>query len=187
MLGGEITLARSNIRIRIENAPPGCQNITSLEHARRYVKKGRAIFTGGGAIKFLDSALQRQIHARAERELHAKLTNGGYDSIDRVLTVDELRKLVIHPERLFRRESSPMDFSYKAGVFRSGKRQAYAGATEKDASSGSAPPEVRQVLPKPTTKRPPHELAGIIDPALGGKYRVAALAELDSGETGRKQ
>lgn len=146
------------------------------------MKKGRAIFTGGGAIKFLDSALQRQIHARAERDLHAKLTSGGYDAIDRVLTVDELRKTVIHPERLFRRESSPMDFSYKASVFRSGKRQAYAGATEKDARSGGAvPPEVRRALPKPTTKRPAHELTGIIDPVLGGKYRVAAMAEPEPG------
>lgn len=40
------------VRIQILNPPEGCQANTSLEHARRYVKRGTAEWDGG-AIRFI--------------------------------------------------------------------------------------------------------------------------------------
>jgi hypothetical protein len=88
-------------QVRIENPVVGGQESTSLERACRFVRKGRAIFTGEQSIRFVDGEMQQAIRRQAEMKLHAALTGAGYDRVGRIMGAAELRHVpVIHPEKL---------------------------------------------------------------------------------------
>lgn len=94
-------MPKQRIQIRIENPVVGGQTSTSLERARRFVRKGRAVFTCEQSIRFVDGEIQQAIRRRAEMKLHAALTGVGYDQVRRAMGISELCHVpVIHPERL---------------------------------------------------------------------------------------
>jgi len=94
-------MPKERIQVRIENPVVGGQTSTSPERARRFVRKGRAVFTGERSIRFVDGEIQQAIRQRAELKLHSALTGVGYDQVGRAMGISELRHVpVIHPERL---------------------------------------------------------------------------------------
>lgn len=67
---------------KIENPLMGGNPTTSMERARRFVRKGVAEFTGEFTIRFFDNAARRRIELDAEKRFHARLTGVGYDVVE---------------------------------------------------------------------------------------------------------
>jgi hypothetical protein len=115
----KVCLVAREERVKIENPVYAGNDSTSLKRAQRFVRSGRAVFTGPSTIRFLDSSQQQRIRLQADAAHHAKLTGTGYDSVDRLLTQQEAAHLpIIRASRMMREETSSRDWSYKAGVSR---------------------------------------------------------------------
>jgi hypothetical protein len=85
-------MAKSKRIIRIENPAAGC-GFTSLNRARRFVRKGQAEWAEGGAsIRFLESDHRHQSAQRSESE-----TRMGYESAvgEGIAQLAALRKVPI--------------------------------------------------------------------------------------------
>jgi hypothetical protein len=106
------------VQVLIENPPVGCQNKTSLEHARRYERAGRAKFVAPLVIRFLDSPTQKAVSKNAEERLHARVTGHEYDRLNRSFHRDARHVPVINAAMMIRQEKSSADWSYSAGVSR---------------------------------------------------------------------
>jgi hypothetical protein len=91
------------------------------------VKNGKARFIGADVIEFFDSSERQRIALQCEQRLQARLTGGGYDGIDRVLDASELRRIVVNPDKLIRREKSSRDWSYSTAVLRNSTAEANGG------------------------------------------------------------
>jgi hypothetical protein len=85
----------STLQVLIVNPLPGQSNFTSIRRAQRYAIKGRAVFVGDSAIKFIDDE-----HRAAWAS--SLVTKAGYDGVERSLTLNEVAHLpVVNAEALF--------------------------------------------------------------------------------------
>jgi hypothetical protein len=91
-------LSDKKIRVRIVNPYPDGNSSTSLYHAKRQVKRGRARFDEQGRLLFLANTEERVID---EAVLKLRQQCAGYDRIDRPMTLKELSGIpVVMPEKL---------------------------------------------------------------------------------------
>lgn len=82
--------------IRVVNPIQGGSAFTTPKRAHSYVQRGRAVWVGAGlsTIRFTDEDEQQKIALR-------KATNDGYATVDRRLTLDEMRHVpIIQPWKL---------------------------------------------------------------------------------------
>jgi hypothetical protein len=80
-------------RIAILNPLPGAARSLGYEHARRYVKQGRAQWVNRDAIRFLP---EHHRHQSAERLLRQQ-TAAGYDARG-LLTIEEIKQVPVTGE-----------------------------------------------------------------------------------------
>lgn len=107
-----------SITVQIENPPEGFLAVTSLEHARRYERKGRAVFIGALTIRFVDTAAQRRLCERATAERRARITAGEYDRVDRTFFTSARNLPLINADKMIREERSSRKWSFTAAVDR---------------------------------------------------------------------
>lgn len=84
-----VAVAGDKDKVRIRNAPAGFTPVIGLPHARRWVKQGRAEFVAGDLLlkpSFRKAILKSLAHG-------PQLEGGGYDSVQRSLTNQEMRNL----------------------------------------------------------------------------------------------
>lgn len=84
-------------RVLIANSPYGPSASTSIEHARRLVRRNRARFDASGRLELLPHVIRENEQERAKRVLGER----GYDYIMRPMTLEEIAGIpVVAPEKL---------------------------------------------------------------------------------------
>jgi hypothetical protein len=93
-----VPLSDKKIRVRIVNPYPDGNSSTSLYHAKRHVKRGRARFDEQGRLLFLTNTEERVID---EEILKLREQCAGYDRVGRPMTLKEIAGIpVVMPEKL---------------------------------------------------------------------------------------
>lgn len=94
----------NKIHVRIENPSPGGQAETNLKRAQRYVRAGRAIFTGTLIIRFVNQAAtqaSRVVMARRQEESTTRrFTGRGYDQLSGNYFQHARNIPLLHPEKM---------------------------------------------------------------------------------------
>lgn len=89
-------------RVRILNPVPGSNESTSLNRARRFVKRGLARFVDGSesTIQFLNTPAQAAVVQNAEERLHAHVTGINYDLVRNDFFACARNLPLLFPERM---------------------------------------------------------------------------------------
>jgi hypothetical protein len=85
--------------VKIENPLPGGARYTNLHAAHRHVARGRAVWVGLRALRFLGGAGRQRAEAVTQAQIDR--TAQGYDRVNRVMSIEELAGIpVVCPRRL---------------------------------------------------------------------------------------
>jgi len=90
----------AKVHVQIENPLPGCEAETNMNRARRFVRSGRAVFTGPTSIRFVRALAQAGLGEQVRERQQRALTGGVYDRLAGNYYEHARRLPLLHPEKM---------------------------------------------------------------------------------------